>query len=135
MTVKIPENVQQFMQGKLGWVATASADGLPNVAIKGSVRVLDDEHVMFADLFSGKTRNNLEANPKVAVMVYDLASSQGYVLKGTVELVASGPLYDRMVEILKQAPRPLPPPKYVVKIAVEEVYNQSMGPNAGKRLA
>ena len=135
MSVKIPEDVQQFMQGKLGWVATASADGLPNVAIKGSMRVLDDEHLMFADLFSGKTRKNLEENPKVAVMVFDLESSKGYALKGTVELVASGPLYDQMVEILKHAPRQLPPPKYVVRIAIEEIYDQSMGPNAGKRIA
>jgi hypothetical protein len=135
MTVKIPVEVQQFMQGKLGWVATASANGMPNVAIKGSVRVLDDEHLMFADLFSGKTRTNLEGNPKVAVMVFDLEASKGYALKGTVELVASGPLYDKMAEIIKQMPRPLPPPKYVVKIAVEEIYDQSMGPTSGKRLA
>jgi hypothetical protein len=29
----------------------------------------------------------------------------------------------------------LPPPKYVVKIAVESVYDQSAGPEAGKQIA
>ena len=82
MTVKIPEAVQAFIQGKLGWVATASKSGMPNVAIKGSLRVLDAEHLVFADLFSLKTRKNLEENPQVAVMVFDLESRTGYILRG-----------------------------------------------------
>ncbi len=64
------------MTGKPGWVATASKSGMPNVAIKGSLRILDDEHLMFADLFSLKTRKNLEENPQVAVMVFDGESQQ-----------------------------------------------------------
>ncbi len=135
MSVKIPENVQEFMRGKQGWVATASKDGLPNVAIKGSLRVLDDEHLMVADLFSLKTRKNLEENPQVAVMVYDDATRKGYSLKGTAEMISSGPLFDQMVEILKQAPMPLPPPKYVVKISVQAIFDQSVGPGAGKQIA
>ena len=27
---KIPKEVQDFMQGKMGWVATASPEGVPN---------------------------------------------------------------------------------------------------------
>jgi predicted pyridoxine 5'-phosphate oxidase superfamily flavin-nucleotide-binding protein len=135
MTVKIPPHVQEFIKGKPGWVATASRDGTPNVAIKGSLRVLDDEHLVFADLYSLKTRKNLEENPKVAVMVMDTETRVGYSLKGTVELIAQGPLYDQTVEALKKAPVPLPPPKYVVKIAVETIYDQSLGPEAGKKIA
>ncbi len=135
MPVKIPESVQEFMKGKIGWVATAARDGLPNVSIKGSLRVLDDEHLLFADLFSLKTRKNLEENPQVAVMVYDNESRTGYELKGPVELISQGPLYDQAVERLKQLPTPLPPPKYVVRITVESIYNQSLGPEGGKQIA
>ncbi len=135
MPVKIPETVQKFMQGKIGWVATASRDGLPNVSIKGSLRVLDDEHLLFADLFSLKTRKNLEENPQVAVMIYDAESRTGYEMKGTVELISQGALYDQAVERLKQLPTPLPPPKYVVRITVESIFNQSLGPEGGKRVA
>ena len=46
MAVKIPEKIASFITGKVGWVATASRDGMPNVSIKGSVRVLDDEHLV-----------------------------------------------------------------------------------------
>ena len=135
MAIKIPAEVQEFIKGKLGWVATASKDGMPNVAIKGSLRVLDDEHLMFADLFSIKTRKNLEENPKVAVMVMEIETRKGYSLKGTAELISQGPLFDQTVEMLKKMPTQLPPPKYVVKIAVEAIYDQSVGPQAGKQIA
>jgi predicted pyridoxine 5'-phosphate oxidase superfamily flavin-nucleotide-binding protein len=133
--VNIPKHVQEFFPGKMGWVATATKDGVPNVTPKGSVRVLDDQHVIFADLFSLKTRRNLEQNPRVAVTVIDAAAHQGYQVKGMAELVSSGPLYDQMAEQLKQLAPTLPAPIYVVKIGVEAVYDQSVGPDAGKQIA
>jgi hypothetical protein len=119
----------------MGWVATSSPDGTPNVTPKGTLRVLDDQHVMFADLFSLKTRQNLEKNPKVAVTVIDTASAKGYQLKGRVELISSGPLFKQFEVQLNQAMLSLPPLKYVVKIAVESAYDQSAGPDAGKQIA
>jgi hypothetical protein len=133
--VSIPKHVQEFLPGKMAWVATSSPDGTPNVTPKGTLRLLDDQHVMFADLFSLKTRQNLEKNPKVAVTVIDTASAKRYQLKGTAELISSGPLYDQFDKELNQAMLSLPPLKYVVKIAVESVYDQSGGPDAGKRIA
>jgi uncharacterized protein len=133
--VSIPKHVQEFFPGKMAWVATATKEGVPNVTPKGTVRVLDDQHVIFADLFSLKTRQNLEQNPRVAVTVIDPATAHGYQVKGTAELVSSGPLYDQMAEELKQKKPSLPPPMYVVKIAVESVYDQSVGPDAGKQIA
>ena len=135
MGVRIPENVAQFVSGKVGWVATASRDGMPNVSIKGSLRVLDDEHLVFADLFSLKTRKNLEENPKVAVMVSNEATREGYQFKGTVELLTDGPAYERVLEELKKVPRKMPTPKYAVRITVQAIYDQSMGPNGGKQIA
>lgn len=132
---KIPKEVQEFIRGKLGWVATASPDGVPNVTPKGTVQVLDDEHVIFADLFSRKTRKNLELNPKVAITVVDEKSKKGYQIKGSAEMIDSGPLYNRVEEELKQAPVAMPSPKYVVKITVDSVYDQSVGLDAGKQLA
>ena len=98
MAVKIPSEVQEFLKGKQGWVATAAKDGTPNVSIKGSLRLLDDEHLLFSDLFSMKTRKNLQENPKVAIMVYEESSRRGYMFKGSVEMISSGPLYDQAVD-------------------------------------
>ena len=131
---KVPKDVQEFMKGKMGWVATASPDGVPNATPKGSVRVIDDEHLVFADLFSRKTRENLLKNPKVAVICRRQKSFKGYQIKGSAELLTAGELFDQMAKKLKKAPMKLPPATYVVKITVEAVYDQSVGPEAGKQI-
>jgi uncharacterized protein len=132
---KIPKQVQEFFPGKLAWVATATKDGVPNVTPKGSLRVLDDQHVIFADLFSLKTRSNLAENPKVAVTVVDQATFTGYQLKGTAEMISSGQLFEEVSAQVKARMPNLPAPNYVVKIAVEAVYDQSAGASAGKQIA
>ncbi len=135
MAVKIPTEVREFLKDKAGWVATAAKDGTPNVSIKGSLRLLDDEHLVFADLYSLKTRKNLQENPKVAVMVYEDGSRRGFMIKGSAEQIAKGPLYDQVAEGMKKAMPQLPPPKYVVRITAESVFDQSAGPNGGRQLA
>ena len=132
---RIPKEVQEFLSGKMAWVATATSDGMPNTTPKGSVQVIDDEHVVFADLFSRKTRENLQANPQVAITVADEATFKGYQIKGSAEMLESGPLFEQMAEGLKQAPMELPPLQYVVHITVQSVYDQSVGPEAGKQIA
>jgi uncharacterized protein len=131
---RIPKEVQEFVKNKLAWVATASPDGVPNTTPKGSVQVIDDEHLVFADLFSLKTRDNLQKNPKVAVTIIDEKKYKGYQLKGSAQLADSGPIFDQMVEQLKKAPMQLPHPKYVVIITVDSVYDQSVGPKAGQQI-
>ena len=119
----------------MAWVATASTDGMPNSTPKGSVQVIDGSHLVFADLFSRKTRENLKVNTKVAVTVVDEKTYKGYQLKGVAELLTSGPIFDQVAEQLKKAPMKLPPVNYVVRITVDSIYDQSVGPDAGKQIA
>ncbi len=58
-------------------LATASKTGKPNVSAKGSLRVLDDEHVVFADIASPRTVANIRENPQVAVICLDAAARTG----------------------------------------------------------
>ncbi len=133
--VSIPKYVQEFIPGKLAWVATASRDGMPNATPKGSLKLLDEHHVLFADLFSLKTRKNLEENRKVAVTVVDTATGKGYQIKGTAEILDSGQLFDETAKQLKASPKQLPPMQHLVKITVESVFDQSVGADAGKQIA
>ena len=134
MPATISAELVDFIKGKPGWVATASKDGMPNVAIKGSLRVLDESNLVFADLFSLKTRKNLQENPQVAIMVYDESSRKGYMFKGRAEMLDSGPVFTQMAEQIKQRMPQLPAPKYVVKVRVDSIFDQSIGPSAGKQI-
>ncbi len=133
--ISIPKHVQEFLPGKLAWVATVSREGVPNVTPKGSLKLLDEQHVLFADLFSLKTRKNLLENHHVAVTVVDPATAKGYQLKGTAEIVDSGHLFDETSSRLQESSKGLPPLHHVVKITVDSVFDQSVGPEAGKQIA
>ncbi len=134
MAAQIPKELQEFVKGKLGWVATACPEGMPNVTPKGTIQVLDESTIIFADLFSLKTRDNLKKNPKVAITVVDLEKVKGYQFKGKAELVDTGPLFEKVKEQIAKSPKQLPEPKYVAKITVEEIYDQSPGPDAGRKI-
>jgi predicted pyridoxine 5'-phosphate oxidase superfamily flavin-nucleotide-binding protein len=101
--VTIPKEVQDFLPGKLAWVATASQAGEPNVTPKGTLKLLDEQHVTFTDLFSRKTRQNLRENPRVAVTVADPSSGKGYQLKGRAEQIESGQLFQDLSKELRES--------------------------------
>lgn len=82
---------------RLGFVATVCADGTPNVSPKGTMRVLDDDHIAFADIRSPQTIRNLRANPAVEVNIVDQFVRKGYRFKGTAEVVADGERYDELL--------------------------------------
>jgi predicted pyridoxine 5'-phosphate oxidase superfamily flavin-nucleotide-binding protein len=99
-------------------LATASRTGKPNVSAKGSLRVLDDEHVVFADIASPRTVANIKENPQVAVICLDAAARKGCRIWGKGSIFDSGELFDQLTaEYAKKNMKV----KHVVKVAVEEV--------------
>ncbi len=134
---KLPEQLLDLLQGGHNiWVATVAPDGTPNVSIKGSGALLDDGHLYFADMFSHKTRENLEHDARVAVGIHDPDRKIALQVKGRAELVDHGELFDQVGERLAplSAKLDLPPVKYVVKIEVESIWDMGPGPHAGLEL-
>jgi predicted pyridoxine 5'-phosphate oxidase superfamily flavin-nucleotide-binding protein len=72
---------------RLAYVATASADGEPNVSPKGSLKVLDVNHVAFADIASPRTVANLRENPRLEINVVDPFARRGFRIRGTAEVL------------------------------------------------
>jgi len=100
-------------------VATASKDGKPNVSLKGSFRVLDDEHVIFADIASPRTMANLRENPQLSAIVFDPATRKGCRVWGkAVEILDSGNLFDTISAEFAKMKMEV---KHLVKVAVDEV--------------
>jgi predicted pyridoxine 5'-phosphate oxidase superfamily flavin-nucleotide-binding protein len=75
---------------KLGFVATVNADGTPNLSPKGTMQVLDDDHIIFADIRSPGTMANIARNPVMEINFVDPFSRKGYRFKGTARVVAKG---------------------------------------------
>ena len=75
---------------KLGFVATMNADGTPNLSPKGTMQVLDDEQIVFADIRSPGTMANISRNPAMEINFVDPFSRKGYRFKGTARVVIKG---------------------------------------------
>ncbi len=88
----------------LGFVATVSPDGAPNLSPKGTFAVIDDRTLAFADIRSPQTVRNLRANPRLEVNFVDPFVRKGYRFSGTARLVDRGETgFEAILEKLRTA--------------------------------
>ena len=87
---------------RLGFVATVCRDGTPNLSPKGTTAVWDDDHLVFANIRSPQTIENLRKNPSVEVNVVDPFARKGYRFKGAASILESGALYDKAVAFYEE---------------------------------
>ena len=94
----ITSEIKTFLNSqKLGYVATVSSDGKPNISPKGTIIACSDNLLAFANIRSPDTVMNLQHNPFVEINVIDPLSRKGYLFTGTAKIIKNTPLY---VEIL-----------------------------------
>jgi hypothetical protein len=107
---------------KLSFVATTCEDGSPNLSPKGSVRVLDDSHIVFMDIASPQTVKNLRGDPRIEICTIDFIRRRGYRFKGVASFCEPGdPTYEWVHEWLLGLHGPGYPANVVVSVAVEQV--------------
>lgn len=118
-TATISEEAKRIIAAtQPAFVATASKNGRPNVSPKGSFRVIDDDHVAFAEIASPGTIANIRENPQVEAMVFSPDTWGGCRVRGKAEILESGDL----LESFKAQFAPMKMKvRSVIKIAVEQV--------------
>ena len=98
----ITEEIKNFLNfQKLGYVASVSNDNTPNLSPKGTIMVLDESHIAFADIQSPKTVENLKHNPSIEINVVDTFSRRGYRFSGTAEIILSGDKFNKIITYYK----------------------------------
>jgi hypothetical protein len=130
--VKVTGEMRVLIEKGLAFVGTADRNGRPNLAPKGSMRLGDEETLVFAEGVGKKTLRNLRDNPEVAVAVVDREKMEGYQFKGKAEIIETGPLYDTVAKLAQERGRPKP--IAAVKIKIEAIYSLIPGPMAGERM-
>jgi predicted pyridoxine 5'-phosphate oxidase superfamily flavin-nucleotide-binding protein len=87
----LTEDMQRLVrEQRLGFYATVCGDGSPNLSPKGSTYVLDDDHLLFADIRSPQTVANIRRGSLVEVNVVDPLARKGYRFKGPGEVHGPG---------------------------------------------
>lgn len=107
----LTQEIKEFVkQAKLGFVATVCPDGTPNLSPKGTTTVWDDDHLVFADIHSPGTVNNLFVNPSIEINMVDVFTRKGYRFKGIGKVLSEGSLFDEVITFYKNAGS-----KYIIK--------------------
>ena len=97
--ITISEEIKNFVNSqKLGYVATVSNDGTPNLSPKGTIVVMNESTLVFADIRSPQTIQNLQNNPSVEINVVDPFQRLGYRFKGECKIINEGPEFDKILD-------------------------------------
>lgn len=89
--MKLPASaVQTIEMWRLGFVASVTAGGRPNVSPKGTFIVLDEETIAFGEIRSPQTITNIQTNPELEVNFVDQFTRKGVRIRGGAKLVRRG---------------------------------------------
>ncbi len=85
---------------RLGFVASVTADGRPNVSPKGTFVVLDDETIAFGEIRSPGTMANLAHQPEVEVNFVDQWKRKGVRVRGKTRIIDRGTAdFERLIPL------------------------------------
>ena len=130
---KIPEEIQKFLkEGRLAYVATVGPNNEPHVVPKGSLDLLDEMHLIYAELREGQTFRNIQHNPKISVAVVNPLAYRGYEFVGTAEIISRGPEFDMVAYRVATQFSNYSKAKHAVKIKVLYIVDLSMGKDKDK---
>ena len=87
---------------KLGYVATVSSNGAPNLSPKGTIVILDDSRLVFANIRSPQTVENLTKNPSIEINVIDPFSRMGYRFKGIANILSDGSDFKKILDYFEK---------------------------------
>ncbi len=95
-TVVFSDEMKAFITRlRLCYVATVNEDNTPNVSPRGTLKVLDDDHLIFADIMSPNTSRNITRNPAIEINIVDPFLRRGYRFKGNAILSSDPGLIDK----------------------------------------
>ena len=91
----------------LGFVATVTAGGRPNVSPKGTFLVLDDRTLAFGEIRSPQTVTNLTNQPELEVNFVYQWTRKGVRVRGKAQMVRRGTaVFGGLIEQLKPISTP-----------------------------
>lgn len=99
----LTNEMQDFVnEQRLAFVATICADGSPNLSPKGTTAVWDDDHLIFADVCSPQTVENLRDNRSIEINVVDPFLRKGYRFKGHARILNDGQEFEDGVAFMRK---------------------------------
>lgn len=125
----IDEKLQEYIYGKIGYLATISEDGYPNIGPKISARFLDENHLVWHENTQGQTMRNIMNNGLLSMCFVDEEELTGYRFTGKAQILESGELFEKLLAY--SIANDLGKPTKIGVLKVERIHLLDKGPKAG----
>ncbi|MBI2935477.1 MAG: pyridoxamine 5'-phosphate oxidase family protein [Chloroflexi bacterium] len=86
-----------LMNGTPCILATASLDGQPTIGYRGSLRVLDNDHLAFWERSKRDGLENIRVNPKVTIAYRDPKTRKAWKIYGRAKVYDEGPIREEIM--------------------------------------
>lgn len=122
--VKLSDEIVSLIakEGNVVILASVDASGIPNISPRYVMMILEDEKLVFADVYMNKTFANIKKWPKVAAAIVDKANRGGFQLKGDVEEITDPVVISQCAKKLKELKFDSGP-AFVWTLNVKEIYS------------
>jgi uncharacterized protein len=111
-------------------LTSVSSEGIPHTVVIGSTMAPESNLICAAEILMKTTSINLKENPKVSVLA--VKGMESYQVVATVKAhQEEGPLFEKVKGELEKKGMPC---RGLWLFEPEEAFDQSPGPNAGKKL-
>jgi predicted pyridoxine 5'-phosphate oxidase superfamily flavin-nucleotide-binding protein len=122
--VKLSDEIVSLIakEGNVIVIASVDASGIPNISPRYVMTILEDEKLVFADVYMNKTFANIKRWPKVAAAIVDKVNRGGFQLKGDVEEITDPVIISQCAKKLKELKFDSAP-SFVWALNVKEIYS------------
>ena len=126
-----PEALEQAVnmaRASFLFVATADADGMPHLAAARDLALARSDEVSVIEWFCPRTLANLQANPRIAIVVWNATENSGFQLVGRVQNMVELGIIDGYAPAAE--PIPLPQVERMLLVKVESVLRFLQAPHS-----
>ena len=83
------EVIESIEKCVLCWLATSSADNIPNVSPKEIFSCFGENMIIVANIASPQTVKNIQQNKHICISFIDILKQKGFQLKGEAEIITA----------------------------------------------
>lgn len=126
----LTDEMKAYISNNLGYIATVDANGEPDLGPKMSIRVLDDQHLIYNEMTGKTIMADIEATGKALVAFANLDNMRGYRFGGKATIYRAGKYFENAQQWATSGNHPAP--KAAVVIEIETIWTLDAGPKAGE---
>lgn len=128
----LTDEMKEFLNSNLAWVATISKEGQIDLGPKMSTFIIDSSHIGYHERTAGQTYRNLLDGSDLVVAVANLEQKKGYRFRGNVVLHSDDAIYDEQVKVAEE--RGAKKPVTIPVLEITEIQDLTPGATAGKTI-